>query len=424
MTCHDARDQLSALLDDALDAAERQTLDAHLVTCSDCRRELAELRATVARLAQLPAARAPAGFVDQVMARAYRPPWPRRLLDALFVPLRVKLPLEAAAVLLVGVSAVYVYQHTPEVRELARQEARESSPAPTEAPATVPSEPVATPPAPKAAPGPTPVPSKDRAREVERASSEEGAASEAKRNQVTEKAAREEPRQTPPVVAQRPPSAPQAPSAPAAPPSDARGAFTGKKEALVEQRSDALGKTAPPAGPENVAQPAEPSAARDAAAAGARAAPSAAAPVPAAPPAAASAPEAQSGVGGAAPAPTTPPATPPATGGAAGQERSPAKSRVAARLMRAVDASGRLTVPARAPAERALDALLARLGAARVGRLLEGDRGMIVIDVLVPGPRYRELIEGLGQIGRWVTEYESGTLPAQVRVEVALTVEP
>ena len=67
---------------------------------------------------------------------------------------------------------------------------------------------------------------------------------------------------------------------------------------------------------------------------------------------------------------------------------------------------------------------LARLGAARVGRLLEGDRGMIVIDVLVPGPRYRELIEGLGQIGRWVTEYESGTLPAQVRVEVALTVEP
>ena len=97
---------------------------------------------------------------------------------------------------------------------------------------------------------------------------------------------------------------------------------------------------------------------------------------------------------------------------------------MAARLTRAVDASGRLTVPARAPAEQALDALLARLGATRVGRLLEGDRGMIVIDVLVPGPRYRELIDGLGQIGRWVTEYESGTLPAQVRVEVALTVEP
>jgi hypothetical protein len=49
---------------------------------------------------------------------------------------------------------------------------------------------------------------------------------------------------------------------------------------------------------------------------------------------------------------------------------------------------------------------------------------MIVIDVLVPGARYRELIEGLARIGRWVTEYESPTLPGQVRVEVALTIEP
>jgi hypothetical protein len=92
--------------------------------------------------------------------------------------------------------------------------------------------------------------------------------------------------------------------------------------------------------------------------------------------------------------------------------------------MRAVDASGRLTVPARAPAEQALDSLLGRLGGARVGRLLEGDRGIIVIDVLVPGERYPELIEGLGRIGRWVTEYEVAPLPTQVRLEIALTVEP
>jgi hypothetical protein len=92
--------------------------------------------------------------------------------------------------------------------------------------------------------------------------------------------------------------------------------------------------------------------------------------------------------------------------------------------MRAVDASGRLGVPAREPAEAALDALLSRLGAARVARRLEGAPGMILIDVVVPGERYRELIDGLGRIGRWVTEYEVRTLPAEVRVEVALTVEP
>ncbi len=419
MTCHEVRDELSALLDGALPAAERQALEAHLAACADCRRELDQLRATVARLAQLPAARAPAGFVDRVMAEAYRPSWPRRLLDALFVPLRVKLPIEAAAVLLVGVSALYVYQRTPEVRQLARQEAPQSSPAPAVAPPAPSSGTVSTPPAPTPAPGPAP--SKDRAREVERAPSKQGAASEAKRNQATERAAREEPRQTPPIVAQRPPPVPQAPSAPAAQPpaaqpNDARGAVTAKKEALVEQRSDALSKTAPPAGSERVAQPAEPSAARDAVGATAGAAPSTAAPAtpPATPP-----PEAGR-VGGVASGPSAPPATE----GAPAPAPSAAKSRLGAKLMRAVDASGRLTVPARAPAERALDALLARVGATRVGRLLEGDRGMIVIDVLVPAARYRELIEGLGQIGRWATEYESGTLPAQVRVEVALTVEP
>ena len=116
MTCHDARDQLSALLDAALDAAERHALDAHLAACPECRHELEQLRATTALLGRLPSVRAPAEFVDRVMAEAYRPPWPRRLLDALFVPFRVKLPLEAAAVLLVGVSALYVYQRTSEVQ--------------------------------------------------------------------------------------------------------------------------------------------------------------------------------------------------------------------------------------------------------------------------------------------------------------------
>jgi hypothetical protein len=381
MTCPDARDQLSALLDDALAVPERQALDAHLAACAECRRELEHLRATVTLLGQLPAARAPAGLADRVLAEAYRPPWPRRLLAALFVPLRVKLPLEAATVLLVGVSALYLHQRVPEMSQLARQEARESSPAPTSAPAAPASETVPTAPVPKLAPGPAR--SKDKVREVERA----------------------------PVAPERPPSAVPAPPAPVARPYDVRDAFTAKKEAQVEQGPAAPGTAAPPAGSEKIAQPTEPSAARDAAAAGARAAPSAAAPTPTAPPAGAPAPETRGRVGGIAPAPE-----------GASDALSTAKS--GARLMRAVDASGRLTVPAREPAERALDALLGRLGATRVGRLLEGDRGMVVIDVLVPSARYRELIEGLGGIGRWVTDLEPGALPAQVRVEVALTVEP
>src|SRR5262249_53549855 len=123
MTCHDARAQLSALLDDALPLPDRSALEAHLATCADCRRELEQLRGPVTLLARLGPVHAPAGFVDRVMTQAYRPSRRRRLLDALFHPLRVKLPLEAAAVVLVGISALYVYERTPEVRQLARPEA-------------------------------------------------------------------------------------------------------------------------------------------------------------------------------------------------------------------------------------------------------------------------------------------------------------
>src|SRR5262249_27244698 len=95
VTCHDAREQLSALLDDALSGEERAALDTHLARGAECRRELEQLGGTVTLLGRLGPAHAPAGFVDRVVTRAYRPPWTRRLLDALFRPLRVKLPLEA-----------------------------------------------------------------------------------------------------------------------------------------------------------------------------------------------------------------------------------------------------------------------------------------------------------------------------------------
>ena len=124
MTCHDAREQLSALLDDALSLAERQALEAHLAACAECRRELDAAPRDGGAPGPPPAGpragrvRRPgdgAGLSPAVAAAGSS--------TRCSVPLRVKLPLEAAAVLLVGVSALYVYQRTPEVQQVARQEA-------------------------------------------------------------------------------------------------------------------------------------------------------------------------------------------------------------------------------------------------------------------------------------------------------------
>ena len=291
MTCHDARELLSALLDDALGPAERAALEAHVAACADCSRELEALRATVALLGRLPAAHAPVGFVDRVVAAAYRPPWPRRVLDALFVPLRVKLPLEAVAVLLVSVSALYLYQRTPEVQEFSRQAAREASPVapPTTSPAPPPG-----PAAPEIAGQPP---------------AAKAPAAERKRAPAAPPAAREQTRQAPSEAASGPvPSAalPDLRATPAAPP--AVGPQQKAKEETeaqgtrVEERADALKKRSA-VEPEPVAKANEPTASRDAAGAGSRVSP----PTPLAgaaakPPPAVPAPAPRGGEGGAAPA--------------------------------------------------------------------------------------------------------------------------
>jgi len=139
VTCHEARELFSGFVDDEMDARERSALDTHLVGCVDCRRELDRFRRTVSLVQALPPERAPAGFVDRVVTRARPAPWPVRLVRGLFVPW-TKLPLEAAAILLVGGLAVWVYQQTPGQQQSVRLEQappRAEAPAPVEAPARV-----------------------------------------------------------------------------------------------------------------------------------------------------------------------------------------------------------------------------------------------------------------------------------------------
>src|SRR5439155_1763937 len=90
--------------------------------------ERVELEAALLRAVD--PARAPAGFVDRVRAAARRAPWYRRVQRALFVPWPVKLPLEAAAIVLVGVIVVSLFKTTPELEQAARVET--PSPAVTE----------------------------------------------------------------------------------------------------------------------------------------------------------------------------------------------------------------------------------------------------------------------------------------------------
>jgi hypothetical protein len=119
MSGHEDPEALSAYLDGALDATARARVETHLAACAECRRERDTLDRVVGLLRAEPSPRAPVGFVDRVLAATGTAPR-RSLWHWLFVPLRVKLPLAAAAVALLAGTALYVFERSPELQQAAR----------------------------------------------------------------------------------------------------------------------------------------------------------------------------------------------------------------------------------------------------------------------------------------------------------------
>ncbi len=365
MTCHDAHELFSDWTDDALTAEERCRVDAHLGQCADCRKELDRFTATVALLHRTERPRAPAGFVDRVLAATQPVPWYRRLIQRLFLPLSVKLPAEAVALLLVAGLAVFIFQRTPELQRAAQDTlqpaSRPASPAP----------PPASSPAVQEAPRST---LRGRRREAER--------------------------QVQPSIEFRKETGAQSAAAPTAPESQ----LSRDLPAGVEQAAKTATPAAPAAGGAAPALLAEP---------GVEAKKEAKARSLAAPPAPQPAPS------GARPAPAQ-------EGRADSQSdepvRSPARaappSASAARVLPSADVVGRLTVKDRFAAERALGALLARSGGVVVSR--RDDAGSTLVEVAVPRTAYPEFSQGLARLGAWHPEGEPSELPPDVRVTLRL----
>ena len=77
ITCRHAREGLTEYLDGALPPSRRQGLEDHLAACSPCARLLAEMRATLERLASLPGEPMPPAM-KRTLLQAFRdtPPDP------------------------------------------------------------------------------------------------------------------------------------------------------------------------------------------------------------------------------------------------------------------------------------------------------------------------------------------------------------
>jgi hypothetical protein len=134
VTCDEARALYSELADAALTADAHAAVAAHLTGCLDCHREWESFQRMLTLLHGMPRVRAPEGFVDRVLSTTgggrERPTWSRRLLRGLFVPVHVKLPLQAAAVAVLLIGAIYLVQRPTDVQQVAQGPAPESPAAP------------------------------------------------------------------------------------------------------------------------------------------------------------------------------------------------------------------------------------------------------------------------------------------------------
>ncbi|MGH7854146.1 MAG: anti-sigma factor family protein [Candidatus Binatia bacterium] len=132
MNCQEVQLQLSAYLEKSLDAIRMKSIETHLSSCPFCRAEIHRLSDCIRQVAELPMVEPPVGFVQRVMAHAreieIEPTAWRRLLAAL----KVTMPIQAAAMVLIGVLAVLLYQKEPRPRNFAFTEmTSEMAPAPT-----------------------------------------------------------------------------------------------------------------------------------------------------------------------------------------------------------------------------------------------------------------------------------------------------
>jgi hypothetical protein len=102
MDCKQAREHLSAILDDALPASDRAEVMAHVRECADCLRELDQLQRVDRLYYDMRTMRTPDDFVEKVRARIGR-----KNRRALLSPWTI-VPALAAAAMVVIAGAVYM----------------------------------------------------------------------------------------------------------------------------------------------------------------------------------------------------------------------------------------------------------------------------------------------------------------------------
>jgi hypothetical protein len=127
MNCEEIQEQLSEYLETLLDSSAVRAIDSHLAACARCAEMLAGLAQCRRLVAALPQVEPPLGFAARVMAQVNESASPSPWWQRWVLPLRINVPLQATAVLIVGVLSVYLLQKEPPQKQVLQNTAPSSS---------------------------------------------------------------------------------------------------------------------------------------------------------------------------------------------------------------------------------------------------------------------------------------------------------
>jgi hypothetical protein len=121
MECNKIQDKLSDYIDAELSEDERNLLEEHLRSCTECRQALEDLRITVGITQGLGEVEPPSWLAQKVMKRVREEGGQKRgILQKLFSPVHIKVPLEVFATIAVVVTAFYIFRAVePEIKHSA-----------------------------------------------------------------------------------------------------------------------------------------------------------------------------------------------------------------------------------------------------------------------------------------------------------------
>jgi hypothetical protein len=100
---------LAEYLEGSLPAGEMARVKEHLRTCADCRDELQFLKKYMKKIETFPSLKAPDDFLDSIRRRIDEPER-GSLVKKLFFPMKIKIPLEAAALIALAVTGLLVFR--------------------------------------------------------------------------------------------------------------------------------------------------------------------------------------------------------------------------------------------------------------------------------------------------------------------------